>query len=140
MGYSRFTFVEMTISILSKLERAKFLESNSFVLLAYASLVAPRALLQWLLACLNFTLESQELSFWYKWNEWGLTWYFLWGIYTSIPNWSHSQNSLAAAEALRYPQQDILPWNISQMMTKTIPISTRIVISYAMKLGIPLWI
>ena len=36
--------------------------------------------------------------------------------------------------------KDILPWNISQMITKTIPISTRIVISYAMKQDIPLWI
>ena len=36
--------------------------------------------------------------------------------------------------------KDILPWNISQMITKTIPISTRIVISYAIKWGIPLWI
>ena len=34
--------------------------------------------------------------------------------------------------------KDILPWNISQMITKTIPISTRIVISYEMKQGIPL--
>ena len=33
-------------------------------------------------------------------DEWGLTWYFLWGIYTSIPTWTHSQNSLAAVEAL----------------------------------------
>ena len=32
--------------------------------------------------------------------------------------------------------KDILPWNISQMITKTIPISTRIVIIYAMKQGI----
>ena len=67
-------------------------------------------------------------------DEWGLTPYFLWGIYTWIPTWTHSQNWLAAAE-------DILPWkNISQMITKTISISTRIVISYAMKRGIPLWI
>ena len=29
--------------------------------------------------------------------------------------------------------KDILPWNICQMITKTIPISMRIVISYAMK-------
>ena len=36
--------------------------------------------------------------------------------------------------------KDIFPWNISQMITKTIPISTRIVISYVMKRGIPLWI
>ena len=33
---------------------------NSFVLLAYASLAASRTLLQWLLACLNFTLESED--------------------------------------------------------------------------------
>ena len=36
--------------------------------------------------------------------------------------------------------RDILSWNISQMITKAISISTRIVISYAMKWGIPLWI
>ena len=36
--------------------------------------------------------------------------------------------------------KDILPWNISEMITKTIPISTRIVIRYAMKWGILLWI
>ena len=36
--------------------------------------------------------------------------------------------------------KDIHPWNICQMTTKTIPISTRIVISYVMKWGIPLWI
>ena len=34
--------------------------------------------------------------------------------------------------------KDILPWNVSQMIRKTIPIITRIVISYAMKQGIPL--
>ena len=32
---------------------------------------------------------------------------------------------------------DILPWNISQMITKTVTINIRIVISYAMKWGIP---
>ena len=36
--------------------------------------------------------------------------------------------------------KDILSWNISQIITKTVPISTRIVISYAMKWGISLWI
>ena len=36
--------------------------------------------------------------------------------------------------------KDILPWNISQMITETFPVSTRIVISYAMKWGVPLWI
>ena len=36
--------------------------------------------------------------------------------------------------------KDILPWNISQMIMKTIPISMRIVISCAMKQGILFWI
>ena len=39
---------------------------NSFVLLAYASLAASRTLLQQLLAYLDFTLESEDSSFWYK--------------------------------------------------------------------------
>ena len=34
----------------------------------------------------------------------------------------------------------ILPWTISQIITKNVPISTRIVISYSIKWGIPLWI
>ena len=43
-------------------------------------------------------------------DVWGLTWYFQWGIYTSIPIWTHSQDSLAAAEALslRYPPMEHL--------------------------------
>ena len=90
---------------------------DSFVLLAYASLAASRTLLQRLLACLNFTFKVEDLSFWYKWkewflwpmaaaqasknheDEWGLTWYFLWGIYTSTPTWTQSQNLIEAAEA-----------------------------------------
>ena len=36
--------------------------------------------------------------------------------------------------------KDILPWNISQMITKTVPSSERIVISYVMKWGIPFWV
>ena len=39
---------------------------DSFALLAYASLVASRTLLQRLLACRNFTLESEDFSLWYK--------------------------------------------------------------------------
>ena len=39
---------------------------DSFVLLAYAILAASRTLFQRLLACLNITLESEDLAFWYK--------------------------------------------------------------------------
>ena len=37
-----------------------------FVLTEYVSLAASRTLLQRLLACLNFTLEAEDLSFWYR--------------------------------------------------------------------------
>ena len=30
-------------------------------------------------------------------NEWGLTWCLQWWIYASVPTWTHSQNSQAAA-------------------------------------------
>ena len=35
---------------------------------------------------------------------------------------------------------NILPWNIYHMIRKSLPISTRILINYAMKRGIPMWI
>ena len=106
---------------------------DSFVLLAYASLAASRTFLQRLLACVNFTLDSEDLSFRYKqkkWFQWtmaaaqtaenhgdkgGLTSYFWWAISRSILTWTHSQNSRAAAEVLRL---NIVPC-ISQMITKT---------------------
>ena len=49
--------------------RTKFLGSSGLVLLAYASLAASRILLQRLLVCLNFTLDSEDLSLWYKWKK-----------------------------------------------------------------------
>ena len=61
--------------------------------------------------------------------EWGLTWYFLWGIYKSVPNPLTKFNRSSRSTELK----DIFPWNIPQMIRKTIPISMRIVISYAMK-------
>ena len=55
------------LAIRQKSQEPSFWEViDSFVLLAYASLAASRTLLQRLLACLNFTLESEDLSFWYK--------------------------------------------------------------------------
>ena len=90
---------------------------DSFALLAFESLAASRTLLQFL-ACLNFTLDSEDLFCWYKWKKWflwtmktmfslenngdnwGLTWYLQWGAYTLIPTWIYSRNSLAAAKTL----------------------------------------
>ena len=54
------------LAIRQKFREPSFWEDiDSFVLLAYASLAASRTLSQQLLACLNFTLES-DLSFCYK--------------------------------------------------------------------------
>ena len=82
--------------------------TDSFVLLACASLAALRTLLQWLLTCMNFTFDSEDLFCWYKRKKrflgamagakaaenygdvWDLTWYWRWGIYTSIPTWTQS--------------------------------------------------
>ena len=37
---------------------------DSFVLVAYASLAASSTLLQWLIVCLNFNLDSEDLFYW----------------------------------------------------------------------------
>ena len=66
-------------------------------------------------------------------DEGRLTSYLRWGIYTSIPTRTYSQTSLAAAEALSL---EIASHWTSQIITKTIPISTRKVVDYVMKWGI----
>ena len=100
-GIADLPLLRTLLAICQKSREPSFWEvMDSFVLLAYASLAASRTLLQRLLACLNFTLEAEDLSFWYKrkkwflWtmaaaqeaenhgDEWGLTWYLPWGIYT----------------------------------------------------------
>ena len=48
---------------------------DSFALVAYASLAASRTLLQQLIACLNFTLDSKDLFCWWKPKKW-----FLWAM------------------------------------------------------------
>ena len=55
-----------------------------------------------------------------------LTWYLWWEKYTSIPTWTNSQNSLAAAEALILK---ILSHGTSLKWSQR-PFSMRIVISY----------
>ena len=52
------------------------------------------------------------------------------------PLWKFTSSSSSRSTKFK----DILPWNISQMIMKTVSISMRIVISYAMKRDIPLWI
>ena len=58
-------FMRTLLAIYQKSQEvSKFLERVSFVLVAYASLPAPRTLLQQLLACLSFPLDSEDLFCW----------------------------------------------------------------------------
>ena len=63
-GIADLSLLRTLLAICQKPREPSFWEVvHSFVLLACASLAAPRTLLQWLLACVNFTLDSEDLSF-----------------------------------------------------------------------------
>ena len=127
---------------------------DSFVLLAYVRLAASRTLLQRSLACLNFALESEDFPLWYKRKKWFLwtmaaaqakprRWMRLDLIFSMRVIYINSNlNPLTkfTSSSWNTKFKDIFPCSMSQMITKTISFSTRIVISYAMKWGIPLWI
>ena len=56
-----------TLAIRQKSRQPSFWEVvNSFDLLTYTSLAASRTLMQQLLDCLNFPLDSSDLFCWYK--------------------------------------------------------------------------
>ena len=66
-GIADLPLLRTLLAICQKSREPSFWEViDSFVLLAYASLAASRTLLQRLLACLNFTLDSEDLFCWYK--------------------------------------------------------------------------
>ena len=67
-------FLRTLLTICKKHQKPSFREvKDSFVLLT--GLEASRSLLQQLIACLNFTLDSGDLFCCYKWKKW-----FLWII------------------------------------------------------------
>ena len=66
-GIADLPLLRTLLAIRQKSRDSSFWEvMDSFVLLAYVSLAASRTVLQQLLACLNFTLDSENLSLWYK--------------------------------------------------------------------------
>ena len=66
-GIADLPLLRTLLAICQKSREPSFWEvMDSFVLVAYASLEASRTLLQRLLACLNFTLDSEDLFCWYK--------------------------------------------------------------------------
>ena len=57
-GIADIPLLRTLLAIRQKSQEPSFWEAvDSFVLLAYASLAASKTLLQWLLVCLNFTLD-----------------------------------------------------------------------------------
>ena len=66
-GTADLPLLRTLLAIRQKSREPSFWEMmDSFVLVVYASLAASRTLLQRLLACLNFTLDSEDLFCWYK--------------------------------------------------------------------------
>ena len=110
--------------------------------------------LQWLLACLNFTLDLEYLCCCFKtkgmisvsygsntssWKPW--RWVRLGLIFTMRDVYINSNlNPLTKFTTTTTKFEDTLPWIISQVITNIILISTIIVISYAIKLGILFWV
>ena len=66
-GIADLPLLRALLAICQKSQEPSFCEvMDSFVLLGYASLAASITLLQRLLVCLKFTLDSADSSFWYK--------------------------------------------------------------------------
>ena len=155
--YTRFTFIENVISNLPKVTRAKFLGSNGFFYFIsackFGSFKSPFAAITSLselcFRSRRFKLFVQmkkmismnygsSTSIWKPWRWVRLDLIFsMRDIYINS-NLNPLTKFTSSSRSTKF--KDILPWNISQMIMKTIPISMRIVISYAMKRGTPLWI
>ena len=124
--------------------------------LKFGSFTNPLTPLQQLLACLNFTLESEDLSFWYKqkkiismnygssrsnWKPWRwLRFDLIFSMRLIYINYNLNPLTKLTSSSRSTELKDIFPWNISQMITKIIPISMGIAINYVTKQGILLWI
>ena len=151
--YSRFTFVENTISNSPNVQRAKFLGSDRLFCLSsickFGSFKNPFAMIT-SLSELYFRFRTFILLVQTKKSDL----YELWQQLKQLKTMEISRLDLIFTmndiyinsnlnQLTKLPRsnrstefKDILTWNISRMITKTFPISTRIVICYAMKRGI----
>ena len=116
---------------------------DPFGLLAEASLAASRTLWWWLIVCLNFTLDTKALFCWYKQELWQqhkqlktVEMNDAWpNIYNAgyIHQLQHEPFTKFRSQGRSTNIKDVLPWNRSQLIRKTISISREIVKSCAMK-------
>ena len=86
----------------------------------------------------NFYNYGSSLSSWKPWRWVRLDLILLMRDTNINPNLNPLTKFTSSSRSSEF--KDMLPWNISQMITKTVPISTEIVISNAMKGVILLWI
>ena len=125
---------------------------DSFVLLVYALFTASRAFLQQLLVCLNFRIRrfilllqrKKVISMNYGSSRSSCKPWWWVRLDLIFPKRDIYINSNLNTEFTKNSRSTkfkyILPRNISQMITKNVPVSTRIVISYAVNWDIPLGI
>ena len=98
-----------------------------------------------LLKTLNFTLNS-EFSMYYgsSISCWKLLQWVRFDLIVTMRDIYINSNLNLLAKFTRSSRstefKDILPQSISQMIKKTIPISTKIVMSYAMEQSVPFWV
>ena len=153
MRYSRFTFVENTISNSPNVPSAKFLESDGLfcfsIICKFGSFSNPFATITSLSELyfrfrrfILWTIAASQAAENHG-DEWGLTWYLRWGIYIYI--YTHTNSNLNpltkfTSNSRSTEFKGILPWNISQIIMKIVPISTRIVINHTIKQGIWFWV
>ena len=152
---SRFTFFENTISNSRKVLRAKFLESdvlfcfisickfgsfkNPFATITSLSELYLRIRRFFSLVQMKKVISMNYGSSTSSWKPW--RWMRLDLIFPMRDIYINSNLNTEFTKSSKSSKfKYILPWPISQMITKNVPISTRIVISYSVKWGIPLWI
>ena len=91
-------------------------------------------------------LETKVISMSYRrrksnWKPWrGERFYFIFTMKDIHINSNSNQFTKFTSSRRCTKFKDILTWNITQMIMKTVPISIRIAISYAMKWGIIFWV
>ena len=155
--YSRFPFVKNTIGNSPKVLRAKFLGSdglfcfisicnfgsfkNPFATISSLSELYFRIRKFILLVQTKNVISTNYGSSTFSWKPWRWVRFDLILLMRDI-HINSSLNPLTKfmSSSRTTEFKDILPWNISQMITKTVPIGTRTVISNAMKQDISLWI
>ena len=155
--YSRFTFVENSLSNLPKVPKAKFQGSERLFcfisICKFCSFKNPFAMITGLSELylrirrfFSLVQTKKVISMNYgsstsSWKPW--RWMRLDLIFSMRDIYINSNlNPLTKFTSSNRSTEfkDIFPWNMSQMITKIIPISTRIVISNEVKWGILFWV